>query len=1547
MSDIGIIAVVSASGNSGQIEFRTTMLDTVCPFNTTVRFGILSNKKGITYSIIQDTGGTIQNVPAISFDDFGTTESGETLTVITIEADTDYITTFYKIRASLNQTVYAFSNRFRILPELDFGVSYSKTISIDDSSATNVVFDNASQSFSIPIIKTFDVTGLAPQGQIAYTSPGTYNWQVPAGVCCVSMVGIGGGGAGGGAYGTQLDSFWGKGGGGAALAWGNATVTPGDTIKVEVGAGGIGQIGASGNPGNPTRICHVGNNCAFLSAGGGAGGGTAGLNNYDNLAPGGTYTADTNGLSPRGGGDGGSGGGTERVTLPDGSIQYGYPGGGGGAGGYFGAGGNAGPRSLSPSDSYGTNGTAGGGGGGYRASGGGVGLWQIGQDGVGGTDSNGFKGTNGSSGAAAYYSVGEFATDTSGWFGQGAAGKSWPGEIDQCYPGFSGGNGAARIVWGGSRTYSDDQISTPNNDDVIEVVDGEVTSITSDSPIINYTLSGTIPSTVQSAAKGIQRNTQFDTTTDQIIISIPVADDALDDEVNSNTGSFTFNLVSSTDDYTIENSSINLSILQNPNPPLREVGFSDTEYSVDEGTSLNVTIRRTQTRNGQPDLGESLDVSWEIDGIDGSFPDNRWSATSGTVTIPSNRDSVTFSIPLGYSNIDLASFNNEISITNVSDPRFSIVNSSTITINNIYRTVAIVESAEVDEGTTAELLVTRLYKYNGVEQTPNEPLLIPWSFTTNLNDDRISQSSGTVSFVNDSNTANIEIIINEEEDLQQVTFNTVRLLDAGNYEITNENCQLRINDSITEIKNIEIVSDPLTVAEGTNFTVLLNRVHTVDGVEVLSDTPSVAWVLSNTDSRFAASSGVSRWTAGEEQLSIVIPTTSIDTYIGDIVATITFYNPSNLYEIIGNDSITLTLNEDNEQPDYEIISDDIIRAGQPLAVTFNTTNVTDGAIYKWKINHQSTNNFDFTSIIATQDFSVTNNSNSAYTFTGNGLTGFDNPDLVLTRGRIYSFDVDANNHPFYIKTVRVTGSSGQMSGVTNNGAQSGTVQFTPDANTPDTLYYVCGLHLVMSGTIRVVDSADGLEDYFYIQNNTGSFTLQTVADTETVDEAFQIEFYDSNNVLITTSTNITVKPSMQFGVSAVAVDEGSSVAFTIYTVAAEEHTYAISGTNINANDFDEDLTGTFTPTADLANYGYSETLTFNLTEDITSEGEETFNLTITDPLEFTSPTITINDTSETPATGSQTFTTTQSWIVPSGVTSVSAVVIGGGGGGAGHLLAGSNNITNTGSGGGGGGGGLAWAESIPVTPGEELTVSVGVAGAAGTANGSSGGSGGDSLIRRGNTVLISAQGGSGGQQTWATFQDPTQSTGGATNNGGTGGSITLFDSSVTAAGQTQGNTGGTGGNTDGQRGGGGGGTAGYTGAGGNGAGRTTQEPGSGSGGGGGGAHESANFYYTVSGTGIYDPTTGGGGGGTGILGAGSSGSAGTQGSAAAYTSDKNGQGGSGGADGTGTGGQYGAGGGGSSGGNNTAIPSDIGAAGNRGVVRLVWGSGYSYPNNAV
>lgn len=239
-----------------------------------------------------------------------------------------------------------------------------------------------------------------PTGEAIFTSVGTTDWVVPAGVNSVCAVAIGAGG------GNQ--------GGGGGLAWKNdIPVTPGDVIPMTVGNGSTEAGGSS----------------SFASL---------------FSATGGTRGAPSQGGKPVGA-DGGGNGGENSYT----SLSHG---GGGGAGGYTGPGGNGGSNY-----SNGTAGAGGGGGGGYGygGAGGGVGVYGQTENGRAGTspaDSTptsykagvgGGGGSNGEEGASGSSGNGSYARG--GLYGGGGAGMYNE----------RGAQGAIRIIWGPGRSFPD------------------------------------------------------------------------------------------------------------------------------------------------------------------------------------------------------------------------------------------------------------------------------------------------------------------------------------------------------------------------------------------------------------------------------------------------------------------------------------------------------------------------------------------------------------------------------------------------------------------------------------------------------------------------------------------------------------------------------------------------------------------------------------------------------------------------------------------------------------------------------------------------------------------------------------------------------------------------------------------------------------------------------------------------------------------------------------------------------------------------------------
>jgi hypothetical protein len=386
------------------------------------------------------------------------------------------------------------------------------------------------------------------------------------------------------------------------------------------------------------------------------------------------------------------------------------------------------------------------------------------------------------------------------------------------------------------------------------------------------------------------------------------------------------------------------------------------------------------------------------------------------------------------------------------------------------------------------------------------------------------------------------------------------------------------------------------------------------------------------------------------------------------------------------------------------------------------------------------------------------------------------------------------------------------------------------------------------------------------------------------------------------------------------VEEGGEFYFTLYFpggVAGTTYPYTITG--ISQEDlFYGTLTGNFTLDS-------VERAQVNITLARDSDVEvETITMTV-DSLGL-SVNVTIDDTSIPIGEISYIIPGTYSWTCPTGITSVSAITIGAGGGApywSSGNTGGSWSAGNR-SGTGGGGGACGYTNNIAVTPGQTYSVVVGAGGSGLFGSATSGG-----LSYFNSQAVVSASGGLQGNLQGTEFQQ----TAGATPPAafvGDGGAVGGWTGNAHYASF---------------RAGGGGGAGGY----------------GGNGGTGGGAYQATSTeaggqgIYSGGGGGAYGGTNGrgGAGGGTRIfgrtsalsfnVGAGgayrSSGGQAVDGKSYALSTERW----DGLTDGAGTAVQsaqmrYGAG----SGASNVGGPTN----GSSGAVRIMWGPGRSFPDNA-
>ena len=109
---------------------------------------------------------------------------------------------------------------------------------------------------------------------------------------------------------------------------------------------------------------------------------------------------------------------------------------------------------------------------------------------------------------------------------------------------------------------------------------------------------------------------------------------------------------------------------------------------------------------------------------------------------------------------------------------------------------------------------------------------------------------------------------------------------------------------------------------------------------------------------------------------------------------------------------------------------------------------------------------------STYSITVTAQSSSNYILSGsdqNGNVSGNDPSVSFKVGDTLNFNLNSPGHPFYLIKVSNGGtdSNNLIDGVTNNGASSGTISWTPSE--AGTYYYICEYHPSMLGTITITE----------------------------------------------------------------------------------------------------------------------------------------------------------------------------------------------------------------------------------------------------------------------------------------------------------------------------------------------------------------------------------------------------------------------------------------------------------------------------------------------
>jgi hypothetical protein len=333
---------------------------------------------------------------------------------------------------------------------------------------------------------------------------------------------------------------------------------------------------------------------------------------------------------------------------------------------------------------------------------------------------------------------------------------------------------------------------------------------------------------------------------------------------------------------------------------------------------------------------------------------------------------------------------------------------------------------------------------------------------------------------------------------------------------------------------------------------------------------------------------------------------------------------------------------------------------------------------------------------------------------------------------------------------------------------------------------------------------------------TGTVAKNT-ANLTNANEPFDIVITNGTSLTATAENqiNIDAQPVYTTAAGSLGTVTGGSAISTIDVVAADPE----SAGNVT---FDIQ-SGTIPPGLSTATVNENGVSKFRITGTPTNpDANTTYNFTLraSDVASNTSSrafSITINRAFTT-----ESFTSSGTFAVPSGVTSISEVLVVGGGGGADGIHA-PEPVHGPGTG-GGGASGLIYMPEYPVTPSGTITVTIGNGGYVGSPSGTCGqdssfGSPGDPGFSPTSSVLTAKGGGGGG------YAYGNANSRGSGNPGGSGGGAGFSPSASTGGAATQptqpgnsgaygfGNAGGPGSGYNTNKGGGGGaGAAGTPGA---------------------------------------------------------------------------------------------------------------------------------------
>ena len=228
------------------------------------------------------------------------------------------------------------------------------------------------------------------------------------------------------------------------------------------------------------------------------------------------------------------------------------------------------------------------------------------------------------------------------------------------------------------------------------------------------------------------------------------------------------------------------------------------------------------------------------------------------------------------------------------------------------------------------------------------------------------------------------------------------------------------------------------------------------GINALSDVDTATTAPTN-DQVLKWNTATSKWLPADDNAGVssinVFATVTGDT--GSTTAdsqtdTLTIAGGTNIATAVSGDIVTINFDGTLTTTFAALTDSDVTGITQGDSLYWNGTDwvVTRSPIIWWELNA---------------------NGSSDYTFAGPGFAGTVNdPTLYVYRGFTYAFDnsIQGGSHPFRIQSTQ--GLSGTAYTAGQSGSGNSVLYWTVPMDAPFTLYYQCGIHALMNGTINVV-----------------------------------------------------------------------------------------------------------------------------------------------------------------------------------------------------------------------------------------------------------------------------------------------------------------------------------------------------------------------------------------------------------------------------------------------------------------------------------------------